>query len=316
MLVPHALTGIVAVDRDAMTVTAAAGMQLKHFNAELEQLGLSLHNMGDVAEQTLAGAISTGTHGTGGIAAGLAAQVVGLELVTGTGRVVRASAEGELRRPRDGPRRARRARDPDQDHVRGRAAVPPRGGRGADVVGPGARELRRDDGRAPPRRHVLVPAHRPDADQAQLAAGGAGPRGPAGLRLPALARRRLPVQHGVRRGGRRREPRAAGDPADEPAQRLGARRAHLLRRRAPGLRHRATRGVPGDGVRRAARGRAVRAEGGARRSRGLRPRDQLPRRDPGRPRRRRPAVHGAAAATPSTSPSTPTAGPTTRRTSP
>ncbi len=92
MLVPHSLTGIVAVDRDAMTVTAAAGMQLKHFNVELEHLGLSLHNMGDIAEQTLAGAISTGTHGTGGIAAGLAAQVVGLELVTGTGRVVRASA--------------------------------------------------------------------------------------------------------------------------------------------------------------------------------------------------------------------------------
>ena len=92
MLVPHSLTGIVAVDRDAMTVTAAAGMQLKHFNTALEQLGLSLHNMGDVAEQTLAGAISTGTHGTGGVAAGLAAQVVGLELVTGTGRVIQANA--------------------------------------------------------------------------------------------------------------------------------------------------------------------------------------------------------------------------------
>jgi FAD/FMN-containing dehydrogenase len=48
--------------------------------------------MGDIAEQTLAGAISTGTHGTGGRAAGLAAQVVGLELVTGTGELLRASA--------------------------------------------------------------------------------------------------------------------------------------------------------------------------------------------------------------------------------
>ncbi len=71
MLRPEGLTGIVAVDHDALTVTARAGTPLKVLNAELERLGLSLHNMGDIAEQTLAGAISTGTHGTGGTAAGL-----------------------------------------------------------------------------------------------------------------------------------------------------------------------------------------------------------------------------------------------------
>ncbi len=92
MLLPGGLTGITAVDREAMTVTALAGTQLKVLNAELERLGLSLHNMGDIAEQTLAGAISTGTHGTGGTASGLAAQVVGLELVTGLGQVLRLSA--------------------------------------------------------------------------------------------------------------------------------------------------------------------------------------------------------------------------------
>lgn len=89
---PERMRGILAVDRTAMTVTARAGTQLKVFNAELARLGLSLHNMGDIAEQTLAGAISTGTHGTGGRAAGLAAQVVGVELVTGTGEVLRACA--------------------------------------------------------------------------------------------------------------------------------------------------------------------------------------------------------------------------------
>lgn len=93
MLRPERLTGIVAVDRAAMTVTALAGTQLKELNTDLERLGLSLHNMGDIAEQTLAGAISTGTHGTGGVAAGLAAQVVGLELVTGTGEVLRATRD-------------------------------------------------------------------------------------------------------------------------------------------------------------------------------------------------------------------------------
>src|SRR5690606_37672456 len=52
-------------------------------------------NMGDIAEQTLAGAVSTGTHGSGGTTAGLAAQVVGLELVTGTGEVLRLDREDD-----------------------------------------------------------------------------------------------------------------------------------------------------------------------------------------------------------------------------
>jgi L-gulono-1,4-lactone dehydrogenase len=92
LLRPEALSGILEVDREEMTVTARAGTPLKDLNLTLERLGLSLHNMGDIAEQTLAGATSTGTHGTGGTAAGLAAQLAALELVTGTGEVVRASA--------------------------------------------------------------------------------------------------------------------------------------------------------------------------------------------------------------------------------
>jgi len=92
LLRPEAMSGILAVDRAAMTVTARAGTPLHELNLALERLGLSLHNMGDIAEQTLAGAVSTGTHGTGGVAAGLAAQLAGLELVTGTGEVLRASA--------------------------------------------------------------------------------------------------------------------------------------------------------------------------------------------------------------------------------
>ena len=91
MLRPDRLQGLLAVDREALTVTAYAGTQLKTLNAELERLGLSLHNMGDIAEQTLAGAVSTGTHGTGGVAAGLAAQLAGFSLVSGTGEVLDAS---------------------------------------------------------------------------------------------------------------------------------------------------------------------------------------------------------------------------------
>ncbi len=93
LLRPEGLRGVTAVDRDAMTVTALAGTPLHELNAHLTRLGLSLHNMGDIQEQTVAGAISTGTHGTGGTVASLSAQVAGLELVTGEGKELVASAE-------------------------------------------------------------------------------------------------------------------------------------------------------------------------------------------------------------------------------
>ncbi|MBV9830274.1 MAG: FAD-binding protein [Marmoricola sp.] len=93
MLRPDGLRGVTAVDHDAMTVTALAGTPLHELNAHLTRLGLSLRNMGDIEEQTVAGAISTGTHGTGGTVASLSAQVAGLELVTGEGKELVASAE-------------------------------------------------------------------------------------------------------------------------------------------------------------------------------------------------------------------------------
>jgi L-gulonolactone oxidase len=88
-----AMRGITSVDHDAMTVTALAGTPLHELNHQLARAGLSLHNMGDIDEQTLAGATSTGTHGTGGVAASLSAQLAGLELVTGDGSVLRASRD-------------------------------------------------------------------------------------------------------------------------------------------------------------------------------------------------------------------------------
>ena len=93
LLRPDSLRGVVGVDRDAMTITVLAGTPLHELNAALEKLGLSLHNMGDIDEQTIAGAISTGTHGTGGRVASLSAQVAGLEMVTGDGTLLRADAE-------------------------------------------------------------------------------------------------------------------------------------------------------------------------------------------------------------------------------
>ena len=123
--------------------------------------------MGDIDEQTVAGAISTGTHGTGGQRASLSAQVSGLELVTGKGELLQADAR----------------QNPDVLDVA-------RLGLGAlgiltavtfDVEPMFTLEAHEspmlwDEGldrfeeladRQPPLRDVLVPAHRAAADQAQ-----------------------------------------------------------------------------------------------------------------------------------------------------
>ncbi|MFE0732272.1 D-arabinono-1,4-lactone oxidase [Streptomyces antibioticus] len=88
---PQLLTGIRDIDRDAMTVTVEAGTPLKRLNLALAREGLSLTNMGDIMEQTVSGATSTGTHGTGRESASIAAQIKGLELVTADGSVLTCS---------------------------------------------------------------------------------------------------------------------------------------------------------------------------------------------------------------------------------
>ncbi|MGC9496195.1 D-arabinono-1,4-lactone oxidase [Streptomyces sp. WG7] len=88
---PQLLTGIRAIDRAAMTVTVEAGTPLKRLNLALAREGLSLTNMGDIMEQTVAGATSTGTHGTGRDSASVAAQIRGLEMVTADGSVLTCS---------------------------------------------------------------------------------------------------------------------------------------------------------------------------------------------------------------------------------
>lgn len=88
---PDRLTGVRAIDRAAGAVTVAAGTTLRELNRTLSAHGLSLTNMGDIMEQTVSGAVSTGTHGTGRASAALAAQVTGVELVTADGSVLTCS---------------------------------------------------------------------------------------------------------------------------------------------------------------------------------------------------------------------------------
>ena len=74
-------------------VTVGAGTRLSDLNVALAERGLAMRNLGDIDRQTIAGAISTGTHGTGARLGGLASQVVGVRLVTAQGDVVEASPD-------------------------------------------------------------------------------------------------------------------------------------------------------------------------------------------------------------------------------
>ncbi|GAA0437719.1 FAD-linked oxidoreductase [Actinoplanes capillaceus] len=86
----HRLDGLVAVDGPLVTVQA--GMPLSTLNEVLAEHGLAMPNLGDIDAQTVAGAISTGTHGTGIAYSTLASCVEAVTMVTGDGTVQRFAA--------------------------------------------------------------------------------------------------------------------------------------------------------------------------------------------------------------------------------
>src|SRR5918998_1337869 len=95
------LAGVLAVDRAAGLVRGGAGTRLHALNAALDMLGLALPNLGDVDRQSVAGAISTATHGTGARLGNLATQVEELELVLADGSVLHCGpGSDELRAAR------------------------------------------------------------------------------------------------------------------------------------------------------------------------------------------------------------------------
>ena len=85
------LSGVIDADVATGRVTLGAGTALHELPSMLAPYGLALPNMGDIDRQTLAGATSTGTHGTGLGFGGLATQVVGARVVTGTGELLTVS---------------------------------------------------------------------------------------------------------------------------------------------------------------------------------------------------------------------------------
>ncbi|WP_019631266.1 D-arabinono-1,4-lactone oxidase [Actinomadura atramentaria] len=93
LLRPQGLTAVRSVDTARGLVTVEAGLPLHRLNAVLAEHGLALANMGDIQEQTVAGALQTATHGTGRDVAGLASQIHALELVLADGTVTTCSRE-------------------------------------------------------------------------------------------------------------------------------------------------------------------------------------------------------------------------------
>jgi FAD/FMN-containing dehydrogenase len=82
------MTGIVEADRASGRVRVRAGTTIRELNDALAGLGLALENLGDIDAQTIAGALATGTHGTGAGLPGLAGQVEAVQLVTASGDAV------------------------------------------------------------------------------------------------------------------------------------------------------------------------------------------------------------------------------------
>jgi FAD-linked oxidoreductase len=79
---------VLAHDTATARVRVQAGISLHELNPKLKALGLALPNLGDVDPQSVAGGVSTGTHGTGGKLFGISAAVVGVQIVTADGEVL------------------------------------------------------------------------------------------------------------------------------------------------------------------------------------------------------------------------------------
>lgn len=85
------LSGIEAIDEKNRTVTVLGGTRLFQIGKELGEGGWSQENLGDINVQSIAGAISTGTHGTGLQFGNLSSQVEELTLVTASGKLITLS---------------------------------------------------------------------------------------------------------------------------------------------------------------------------------------------------------------------------------
>jgi FAD-linked oxidoreductase len=90
---PDHLDGVVSVDGATGLVTVESGIPLHKLNPILASHGLAMEILGDIDKQTVAGAVSTGTHGSGREFGSISTQIRGLELGLADGSVVACSEE-------------------------------------------------------------------------------------------------------------------------------------------------------------------------------------------------------------------------------
>jgi len=93
MLKLDRLAGVLDVDRSSGLARVQAGITIHELSRQIAAHGLALENLGDIDRQTIAGAISTATHGTGARLRNLSAQVSELTLVLADGSTLVCSAE-------------------------------------------------------------------------------------------------------------------------------------------------------------------------------------------------------------------------------
>ena len=86
---------VLSIDREKQTASVQAGITIARLSEQLDKQGLALENLGDINYQSISGAISTATHGTGRALGGIATQVTALRLITGDGSIVDCSADKE-----------------------------------------------------------------------------------------------------------------------------------------------------------------------------------------------------------------------------
>ncbi len=89
------LNRVLDADSESGLVKVEGGIVLGELNRRLDGLGRAFENLGDIDRQTLAGSISTGTHGTGKGFRSVSAQVEAVELVLADGTVREISAASD-----------------------------------------------------------------------------------------------------------------------------------------------------------------------------------------------------------------------------
>lgn len=82
---------ILEIDHEKATVKVQAGIRLYTLNQELQKHNLALSTLGSISDQSIAGAISTGTHGTGKEFGAIGSNIIELEIMNSRGEIVKCS---------------------------------------------------------------------------------------------------------------------------------------------------------------------------------------------------------------------------------